>query len=274
MRSKLLITTAALLASVALASAQNVPGGGPSGGAAQSPGAPGAAGQDRQSPQSNQAPRAQDKGAQDKGAQDKSAPDKGKQGQAQGTPGQKEMRGQKDQTTGQAPRGQDDQKAQSQDGQKDKGKAQNQRGQKDQTTGQGQQPGQSPTQTQREQRDPAQGQSQQRQQGQQPGQAQQPGQGQPGQAAQGRSGSSVTLTTEQRTKIRETVLVGGNAPRVTNVNFSISVGTTVPRTVRVVAVPAPLIEIYPEWRGHMYFVVGDEIIIVDNNHRIIAVIAV
>jgi Protein of unknown function (DUF1236) len=266
MRSKLLVTTAALLASVALASAQNVPGGGPSGGAAQSPGAP-AAGQDRQSPQSNQAPRAQDKGAQDKGA-----PDKGKQGQAQGTPGQKEMRGQKDQTTGQAPRGQDDQKAQSQDGQKDKGKAQNQRGQKDQTTGQGQQPGQSPTQTQREQRDPAQGQSQQRQQ---PGQAQQPsGQGQPGQAAQGRSGSSVTLTTEQRTRIRETVLVGGNAPRVTNVNFSINVGTTVPRTVRVVAVPAPLIEIYPEWRGHMYFVVGDEIIIVDNNHRIIAVIAI
>jgi hypothetical protein len=268
MRSKLLVTTAALLASVALASAQNVPGGG----AAQSPGAP-AAGQDRQSPQSNQAPRAQDKGA-----QDKSAPDKGKQGQAQGTPGQKEMRGQKDQTTGQTPRGQDDQKAQSQDGQKDKGKAQNQRGQKDQkdqTTGQGQQPGQSPTQTQREQRDPPQGQTQQRQQGQQPGQAQQPGQGQPGQAAQGRSGgSSVTLTTEQRTKIRETVLVGGNAPRVTNVNFSISVGTTVPRTVRVVAVPPPLIEIHPEWRGHMYFVVGDEIIIVDNNHRIVAVIAV
>jgi uncharacterized protein DUF1236 len=259
MRSKLLVTTAALLASVALASAQNLPGGGPSGGAAQNPGAPaGAAGSERHSPQSNQAPRAQDKQSQDK---------QGKQGQAQN--GQKEMRGQKDQTTGQAPRGQDDQKAQSQDGQKDKGKAQNQRGQKDQTTGQGAnqgQQGQSPTQTQREQREPTQqGQSPQRQQTQ-PGQAQQT---QPGQSAQGKS-----LTTEQRTKIRETVLVGGNAPRVNNVNFSLSVGTSVPRTVRVVAVPAPLIEIYPEWRGHMYFVVGDEIIIVDSNHRIIAVIAV
>ena len=251
MRSKLLVTTAALLASVALASAQNLPGGG----AAQSPGAPGAAGQERQSPQGNQAPRAQDKQSQDK---------QGKPGQAQN--GQKEMRGQRDQTTGQAPRGQDDQKAQSQDGQKDKGKAQNQRGQRDrdQTTGQG--TNQSPTQTQRDQREPAaQGQSPQRQQTQ-PGQAQQT---QPGQAAQGKS-----LTTEQRTKIRETVLVGGNAPRVTNVNFSLNVGTSVPRTVHVVAVPAPLIEIYPEWRGHMYFVVGDEIIIVDSNHRIIAVIAV
>ena len=265
MRSKLLVTTAALLASVALASAQNAPGGSPSGGAAQNQGAPaGAAGQERQSPQSNQAPRTQDKQSQDKQGK------QGQQGQAQGT--QKEMRGQKDQTTGQAPRGQDDQKAQSQDGPKDKGKAQNQRGQKEQTTGQGQQPGQGPTQTQRDQREPAQG--QQGQQRQQPGQAQQPGQGQPGQAAQDRSGGSPTLTTEQRTKIRETVLVGGNAPRVTNVNFSISVGTAVPRTVRVVAVPAPLIEIYPQWRGHMYFVVGDEIIIVDNNHRIVAVIVV
>jgi hypothetical protein len=57
-----------------------------------------------------------------------------------------------------------------------------------------------------------------------------------------------------------------------NVNFAIRVGTVVPTSVRIVEVPA--IEIHPEWRGHMYFVVGDEIIIVDRNHRIIAVIAV
>ena len=83
-----------------------------------------------------------------------------------------------------------------------------------------------------------------------------------------------TLTTEQRTTIRKTVLSGGNVPRATNVNFNVSVGTTVPTSVRVVAVPSTLIEIYPEWRGHMYFVVNDEIIIVDSNHRIVAVIAV
>jgi Protein of unknown function (DUF1236) len=58
--------------------------------------------------------------------------------------------------------------------------------------------------------------------------------------------------------------------RATNVNFSVRVGTTVPTSVRVVAVPQVLVEIYPEYRGHMYFVVGDEIIIVDRNHRIIA----
>jgi hypothetical protein len=35
-----------------------------------------------------------------------------------------------------------------------------------------------------------------------------------------------------------------------------------------------LIKIHPEWRGHMYFVVGDQIIVVDRNHRIIAIINV
>lgn len=110
---------------------------------------------------------------------------------------------------------------------------------------------------------------------QSPTQAQSPQRQQNGQAAQGQAQQgSRTLTTEQRTTIRKTVLSGGNVPRATNVNFNVSVGTTVPTSVRVVAVPSTLIEIYPEWRGHMYFVVNDEIIIVDSHHRIIAVIAV
>lgn len=88
------------------------------------------------------------------------------------------------------------------------------------------------------------------------------------------SGASVSFTAEQKTKIRSTVLTG-SAPRVTNVNFSISVGTVVPRTVRVVAVPPTLVEIQPAWRGYMYFVHGDEIIIVEpGSLRIVAVISV
>ena len=51
-------------------------------------------------------------------------------------------------------------------------------------------------------------------------------------------------------------MLTGNAPRVTNVNFTINVGTVVPRTVRVVAVPATLVEIHPAWRGYMYFVMA------------------
>ena len=117
-------------------------------------------------------------------------------------------------------------------------------------------------QGQRDPQSPAQAQSPQRQDNQRGGQAAQ------GEGSQG----SKTLTTEQRTTIRNTVVSKG--PRATNVNFSVSVGTTVPTSVRVVAVPSTLIEIYPEWRGHMYFVVNDEIIIVDSNHRIIAVLPV
>jgi hypothetical protein len=85
----------------------------------------------------------------------------------------------------------------------------------------------------------------------------------------------VSLTVEQRTKIRETVLRGGNAPRVTNINFSINVGTAVPRTIRAVPVPEVIVEYYPDWRGFLYFVYQDEIVIVDpNTHKIVAVLEV
>jgi hypothetical protein len=84
-----------------------------------------------------------------------------------------------------------------------------------------------------------------------------------GQAETGQASSTVTLTPEQRTRIRETVLVGRNAPRVSSVNFKIAVGTAVPSTVHVAEVPEVIVEIHPEWRGYWYFVVGDEIIIVD-----------
>jgi hypothetical protein len=97
--------------------------------------------------------------------------------------------------------------------------------------------------------------------------------GQRGEQRTGDAGHK-TLTVEQKTKVRETVLRGSSAPRVTSVNFNISVGTAVPTTVRVVELPPVLIEYYPDWRGHLYFVYNDEIIVVDHNHRIIAVLQI
>lgn len=86
-------------------------------------------------------------------------------------------------------------------------------------------------------------------------------------------GGSGTLTAEKRTRIKQTIIKSGNAARVKNVNFSISVGTSVPRSVTLVAVPSTVIEIYPAWRGYEYFIVGGEIVIVNpNTMRIIAVI--
>ncbi|MET0633802.1 MAG: DUF1236 domain-containing protein [Xanthobacteraceae bacterium] len=225
MRSKLLIGTAALLAGMAVASAQNMPQGGGQQGPAGAP--------EKSAPPSAQPGQ---RGGQAQPSQDKG---KAQQGQA---PAQ---RGQKDQTTGQGAQGQGEQ-----------GKAQRQ----PETKGQGESKGQ--TQGQTPQRD----QSQQGQQNQ--------GQRQPSQAQgqQGQSGGAANLTTEQRTRIRETVITSG--PKVSSVNFSLSVGTVVPRTVTVVGVPAIIVEVYPQYRGLMYFVVGDQIIIVDQSHKIVAVISV
>ncbi len=87
-------------------------------------------------------------------------------------------------------------------------------------------------------------------------------------------GSHVSLTSEQRTKIRETVIDARNAPRVGHVDFNIRVGTLVPRRkIRVIPVPRTLVEIDPAWRGHLYFVVRDEVVIVNpRDMRIVAVL--
>lgn len=88
------------------------------------------------------------------------------------------------------------------------------------------------------------------------------------------AGASASLSVEQRTRVREVIVKQGNAPRVTSVNFSLNVGTVVPRTVRVVALPGPVIEIYPAWRGYLYFMVGDQIVVVEpGSLRIVAVIS-
>jgi hypothetical protein len=90
-----------------------------------------------------------------------------------------------------------------------------------------------------------------------------------------RAGGNVSFSTEQRTKIRETVLKEKNAPRVSKVDFSIREGTVVPRTVRVVEIPDVIVEIHPEWRGYKYFLVNEELVVVDPaTLRIVAVIDV
>ena len=82
----------------------------------------------------------------------------------------------------------------------------------------------------------------------------------------------VSLTTQQQTKIQQTVLSRRDVPRVDRVNFSVSIGTAVPSSVEVVEVPPALIEIYPDWREHSYVVVHDEIVIVDDRRAIVAII--
>jgi hypothetical protein len=91
----------------------------------------------------------------------------------------------------------------------------------------------------------------------------------------GAAGSgAVNLTTEQRTTIRQEVLTA-SAPRATNINFSVNVGTVVPSSVRVVEVPPTIVKIHPQWKGYRYFVYNDEIVIVEpRTLKIVAVLNV
>jgi hypothetical protein len=86
--------------------------------------------------------------------------------------------------------------------------------------------------------------------------------------------AGVQLNEQQRTQIRETVINGAGAPRVGSVNFDVTVGTVIPRgQIRIVPVPETLVRIEPAWRGFLYFVYEDEVVIVNpRDMRIVAVV--
>jgi hypothetical protein len=86
--------------------------------------------------------------------------------------------------------------------------------------------------------------------------------------------SNVSLTTEQRTKIHSIIVADRSAPRVAHVDFDVHVGTVVPRgKVKFVPLPTTIVEIEPSWRGFEYFLVGDELVVVDPaTLRIVAVL--
>jgi len=88
----------------------------------------------------------------------------------------------------------------------------------------------------------------------------------------GQAGAGGKLSSEQRTKIT-TVIRDQHIAPVTNVNFSISVGTRVPRDVTFHPLPAEIVTIYPDWRGYQFILVRDQIVVVDpQTFEIVAVL--
>jgi len=83
-----------------------------------------------------------------------------------------------------------------------------------------------------------------------------------GRSTIGQAGAGAKLTTEQRTKIT-TVIRNEHVAPLNNVNFSISVGTRVPRDIGFRPLPAEIVSIYPDWRGYEFFLVRDQIVVVD-----------
>jgi hypothetical protein len=74
--------------------------------------------------------------------------------------------------------------------------------------------------------------------------------------------ASVNINDQQRTRISAS-LARVDARPLTNVNFSVSVGTAIPRDVRLAPLPADVVEIVPQYRGYEFVLVKDEIVIVD-----------
>ena len=194
------------------------------------------------------------KGAPDtqKGAQDTTGPQKQKSSQQ--APGEKSRTRQ---SQGEQPRGERREQSQTEPrGERSKQQSQGERSKEQQNNQQSQ------TERSREQMN------------QQQSQSPQTGTSKQGAAERPMTSKNVSLTTEQKTTIREKVLTS-SAPRVERVDFDIKVGTVVPRTVRIAPLPVTIIEIEPEWRGYMYFVRGDEIIVVEpGTLRIVAVLDV
>jgi len=88
----------------------------------------------------------------------------------------------------------------------------------------------------------------------------------------GQAGAGAKLSSEQRTRI-STVIRGQHVQPTTNVNFSISIGTRVPRDVSFHPLPAEVVTYYPEWRGYEFILVNEQIVVVDpGTFEIVAVI--
>jgi hypothetical protein len=96
-----------------------------------------------------------------------------------------------------------------------------------------------------------------------------------GQADRGKDAGRRQLSEQQRTSVRDRFRSSGiERNRVTNVNFAIRVGASVPRSVTLHTLPAGVVEIVPQYRGYRYVYVNDDIVIVDpGTYAVVAVVS-
>jgi hypothetical protein len=94
--------------------------------------------------------------------------------------------------------------------------------------------------------------------------------------AGGSSSSTVTssqtqLSPDKQVRISETLTRTQLAPPERNLNASISIGTELPRGVRLHRLPPDIVSIEPEYRDYEYVTTEEEIVIVDpRSHRIVS----
>jgi hypothetical protein len=104
--------------------------------------------------------------------------------------------------------------------------------------------------------------------------------------------SGVQLVSEDQHSQIKTAVARGTSPRVDRrlLNFSVSIGSRVPQSVRVVTLPDEIVRIVPQYRGFNYFIISyrtkdpggadyffvkDELVIIDpQTLEIVAIIPV
>jgi hypothetical protein len=85
-------------------------------------------------------------------------------------------------------------------------------------------------------------------------------------------GGSAQLSQDQRTRIQSIVSRDHVARFTGSVNFNITVGAAVPRSVPVEVLPETIVEIVPQYEGFDYIIIGDQLLIVDPHTLEIVVI--
>ena len=83
-----------------------------------------------------------------------------------------------------------------------------------------------------------------------------------GTGSQAAAPTDVNLNRQQETKI-STSISRLNVRPLTSVNFSLNVGTVVPRDVHLSTLPPDVVEIVPQYRGYSFALVKDQIVVVD-----------
>jgi hypothetical protein len=205
-----------------------------------------------------------------------STPGQSQQGAREPTPAPSQQGAQAPQQTSPA---QGDIQGQSQQGAREPAPAQRQQGaQAPQQTAPA--PGGTPVQGQQGTRDPAPGQGREGAQAPQQGQSQQgaqlPRRGNQespiaaGPSSQPDASGRIEVSEQQQTRINA-VLRGQRIEPVTKLDFAVSVGSTVPSSVRLTSMPTELADVLPPYRSYSFFVAQREVVIVDpQSFRIVA----
>jgi hypothetical protein len=93
---------------------------------------------------------------------------------------------------------------------------------------------------------------------------------------QGTTSGSVRMSEEQRTRVStrfSATIDRMNVRPLSRTQISVSVGAALPRSVRLYAVPRDIVAIYPQFRGHRFVVVEDEVVIVEpRSQRVVTVL--